>query len=204
MMIVISLAVVAVTHLSSKFHLVYNLQICLEYFFQTVPDIHLENLDPAILNDDGVKSKQNTKPQRINCKRGTIECFDPATFQKLGEVPALGEKEVRQACAKAKAAQEIWKTTSFAQRRQVLRTLQKYICAHVQEICRVSARDSGKPAVDAVLGEILTTTEKIRTIVVSGELWLRPEQRDISPMFMHKTAYLEYVPLGVIGTIAPW
>ena len=94
--------------------------------------------------------------------------------------------------------------TSFAERRRVLRTIQKYICNHVEDICRVCSRDSGKPKCDALLGEILTTCEKIRCINANGELWLRPSYRTTGPMMVHKTAYVEYMPLGVLGVIAPW
>ena len=97
-----------------------------------------------------------------------------------------------------------WKTTTYAQRRQVLRTIQKYITSNVEIICRVSARETGKPKIDAALGEVLTTCEKIRTICEYGELWLNPEYRPTGPMMMHKTAWVEYQPLGIIVAIAPW
>ncbi len=57
-------------------------------------------------------------------------------------------------CAKAANAQKSWSKTTYTQRRMVLRTIQKYIVEHQEDICRVSARDSGKPKVDALLGEL--------------------------------------------------
>jgi acyl-CoA reductase-like NAD-dependent aldehyde dehydrogenase len=116
----------------------------------------------------------------------------------------MSSSDVTEILHKAKEAQEEWRKTTFAQRRMVLRTIQKYVVAHVEDICRVSSRESGKPKVDAVMGEILTTCEKIRTICEYGELWLRPDYRPTGPMMMHKSAWVEYVPLGVIVAIAPW
>jgi len=183
----------------------YNLQLVYEYTFISVPDIVLEDLPASVTADDGVKTEpESKKPKRIDSVKGQIQCYDPSTQQYLGQVKAMSAADVHELCVKAAAAQKEWKQTSFAQRRLVLRTLQKYICANIENICRVSARDSGKPAVDACLGEVLTTCEKIRTICANGELWLQPDYRVTGPMFLHKTAAVEYVPLGIVAPIAPW
>lgn len=50
----------------------------------------------------------------------------------------------------------------------------------------------------------MTTCEKIRCINANGEEWLQKSYRPVGPMMMHKTAYVEYVPYGVLGVIAPW
>lgn len=42
---------------------------------------------------------------------------------------------------------------------------------------RVSSRDTGKTMVDASLGEIMTTCEKITWLLSEGERWLKPEYR---------------------------
>lgn len=49
---------------------------------------------------------------------------------------------------------------------------------------RVSSRDTGKTMVDASLGEIMTTCEKITWLLSEGEKWLKPEYRYFSfPIF---------------------
>lgn len=208
--LLLALATVCVAaHLESIFRFRYMFQVFVwEALFNSVPDIVLDDLPTSVTQDDGVKSSApaDKKPQPIVDRRkpNVIQCYDPSTQQWLGEVTAMTEKEVNEVCRKSAEAQKEWSNTTFAERRTVLRTIQKYMVRHVDEICRVSARDSGKPVVDAALGEVLTTAEKIRTIVASGELWLEPDRRAVGPMFLHKRAQVEYVPLGVIGTIAPW
>jgi acyl-CoA reductase-like NAD-dependent aldehyde dehydrogenase len=156
-------------------------------------------------DDDGVPSKPSTKVDlRDPSRPGFIQCFDPSTKQRLGEVTAMTALEVHALCVKAARAQKSWAKTTFSERRKVLRTIQRYIVHHVEDICRVCARDSGKPKVDALLGEVMTTCEKIRCTNANGELWLRKSYRPTGPVMMHKTAYVEYVPLGVLGVIAPW
>jgi len=65
-------------------------------------------------------------------------------------------------------------------------------------------KDSGKTQVDALLEEILTTCEKIRTLLHHDKTWLEDSRREVNPMMMRKFAYVRYVPLGVLGIISPW
>lgn len=116
----------------------------------------------------------------------------------------MNANDVNKACQAAKKAQLSWSQTTYPQRRMVLRTIQKYILTHQEDICRVCTRDTGKPKVDALLGEIMVTCEKIRCINFNGEEWLSKSYRPVGPMMVHKNAYVEYVPYGVLGVIAPW
>ena len=50
-------------------------------------------------------------------------------------------------------------------------------------LIRVSSRDTGKTMVDASLGEIMTTCEKITWLLSEGEKWLKPEYRYLLPSF---------------------
>lgn len=182
----------------------HSVRLLLEYLFVPVPKLSVM-LTVAESMDDGVDGDRNaeTGPRDPTNPR-TVSCFDPSTSQRIGEVRAMTSDEVNEVCAKAAKAQKTWARTTFCERRRVLRTLQRYIVDHVEDICRVCARDSGKPKVDALLGEVMTTCEKIRCVNANGELWLRKSYRPTGPMMMHKTAYVEYVPFGVLGVIAPW
>jgi acyl-CoA reductase-like NAD-dependent aldehyde dehydrogenase len=188
-------------------HIGYNLQLWYEYLFIPVPMIELSDLPRSVTEDvEDAPNSTNASSSLQDPKRpGMIQCYNPSTGQRLGEVTAMTALDVDRMCCAAAAAQKQWRTTTFAQRRAVLRTLQRYITTHADTICRVSARDSGKPIVDAYLGEILTTTEKIRTLIAEGELWLRPDyDRSTGPVMMYKVPRVEYEPLGVIAPIAPW
>lgn len=133
----------------------------------------------------------------------TIECQNPATLEKLGEVPSLSPSDVADRLARARQAQVAWGQTSFAERRRVLRMLLDYIIEHQTEICRLCSVDSGKTMADAAMGEIFPVCEKIRYLIDHGEADLRPDKRP-SGLLMHKAARVEYQPLGVVGVICPW
>lgn len=136
-------------------------------------------------------------------RRSHIRCEDPGTRELLGEIPVDGPSEVEAAVARARAAQREWRSTSFEQRREVLRRLMAYTVDHKDDICRTIQRDSGKTRENALLGEIWTTCEKFRWMISKGERHLRPE-RVSSGLLLHKKARLEYHPLGVVAAITPW
>ena len=98
----------------------------------------------------------------------------------------------------------MWAKSSFAQRRKLLRIIQRFILENQAAICAVSARDSGKPMVDAAFGEVMVTLEKIQWLCAEGERWLAPERRSAGTMMFYKRCRVEYHPVGVMGAIVPW
>ncbi len=156
-------------------------------------------------SDDGIKGPPiHDMTLSIPQEKGYLQCYDPATKQHIGRVVVMTADDVNRVVEKAKVAQKAWSSTSFKERRRVLECMQKYILRHMDDICRVCARDSGKPKLDAMLGEVLTTCEKIRCVSSLGEGWLKRQVRPNGPLMVHKQSYVEYHPLGVLGVIAPW
>ena len=139
----------------------------------------------------------------IAISRTTIECTDPATSERLGEVPVTSPDEVRNAVGRAREAAQKWRNSSFAQRRRVLDHLLTHLLDHADELVDTVVRDSGKTRENALMGEIWPVAEKVRWTIGNGEAALRPE-RVSSGLFPHKKARIEFHPLGVIGIIAPW
>jgi acyl-CoA reductase-like NAD-dependent aldehyde dehydrogenase len=132
-----------------------------------------------------------------------LECRNPATLERLGEVTVHDRAQVVAAVERARRAQPAWGRASYAERRRVMAALLEYTTSHQDEICRAAVRDSGKTMLDAVMGEIFPVCEKLRYTIAEGERDLAPETR-APGILMHKTARVEYHPLGVIGVIAPW
>lgn len=169
------------------------------------PNVPSIDVDTSDVLDDG-KTKENSFiyiPSRGRTPE-KVQCYEPATMKYLGFCPALRPDEVREHVAQARKAQKIWARSSFKQRRQFLRILLKYIIEHQELICEISSRDTGKTMVDASLGEIMTTCEKITWLLSEGERWLKPEYRSTGRSMLHKTAKVEFHPLGVIGAIVSW
>lgn len=86
----------------------------------------------------------------------------------------------------------------------MLRSLMQHVMDNAGEICRIAALDSGKTLVDAHLGEILVTVEKIQWTLLHGEKALRPSPRPTSFLMAHKRNTVHYEPLGVVAALVSW
>lgn len=135
--------------------------------------------------------------------RATIPCTDPATGERLGEVPSLTPAEVEERIARARKAQAEWARTPFVERRKVLARMLELLLEQADSLCEEICRDAGKTLHNAMLGEIWPIAEKLRWTIKQGEKHLRRELVS-SGLLAHKRAVVEYSPLGVIGVITPW
>ncbi|GAV70861.1 Aldedh domain-containing protein [Cephalotus follicularis] len=183
--------------------------ICRFLLMLIPPNVPSIEVDASDVLDDGNQTQENSfiyipprgKTQQSEIK---VQCYEPATMKYLGYFPALSAVEVKERVVQARKAQKTWAKSSFKQRRQFLRILLKYIIEHQELICEISSRDTGKTMVDASLGEIMTTCEKITWLLSEGERWLRPEYRSSGRSMLHKKSKVEFHPLGVIGAIVSW
>ncbi|KAL6806518.1 ALDH-like protein [Trichoderma sp. SZMC 28013] len=133
-----------------------------------------------------------------------IQCYAPATGQFLGHVNPTTADGIDRAVASAAEAQRVWATTTFEQRKAVLRSLMKYVMDNAEQICRIAGLDSGKTMVDAQLGEILVTVEKIQWTLKHGERALRPSPRPTNLLMSYKRNTVHYEPLGVVAALVSW
>jgi acyl-CoA reductase-like NAD-dependent aldehyde dehydrogenase len=86
----------------------------------------------------------------------------------------------------------------------VLRTLLQHVLDNQEQICRVSCLDSGKTMVDAQVGEILVTAEKLMWTLKHGEKALQPELRPTNLLMAYKRNEVRYEPLGVVAALVSW
>ncbi|KAL6721856.1 Meiotic Sister-Chromatid recombination aldehyde dehydrogenase [Lecanora helva] len=133
-----------------------------------------------------------------------IQCYCPANGRLLGVVNPATPAKIDRAIARAKDAQKAWANTTFKQRRRVLQTLLKHILDHQDEIATAACLDSGKTKVDASLGEILVTVEKLKWTIQHGEKALKPERRPTNFLMMYKSNEVRWEPLGVVATCVSW
>jgi len=68
----------------------------------------------------------------------------------------------------------------------------------------VACLDSGKTMVDAQLGEVLVTAEKLRWTIKHGEKALRPSRRPTNLLMAYKRNTVYYEPLGVVAALVSW
>lgn len=155
---------------------------------------------PKLPDENVILSKPNIKSPGSTA----IQCYAPATGQFLGYVNPSTPAGLDRAIAQASEAQKKWAQTTFAERRSVLRTLLQYVLDNAEQICRVSSLDSGKTMLDAQLGEILVTTEKLQWTLKHGEKALRPSRRPTNLLMSYKRNTVYYEPLGVVAALVSW
>ena len=66
----------------------------------------------------------------------TIPCYDPATMQSLGIVPAMTPGQVVDAISRCRAAARVWALSPFSQRRALMRVLLKHVVDNQETLCR--------------------------------------------------------------------
>lgn len=133
-----------------------------------------------------------------------IQCYAPATGQFLRLVNPSTPAGLDRSIAEAARAQKTWARTTFRERRAVLRSMLRHVLDHQEDICRVSSLDSGKTMLDAQLGEILVTAEKLQWTLTHGEAALRPSRRPTNLLMSYKRNEVRYEPLGVVAALVSW
>lgn len=105
---------------------------------------------------------------------------------------------------RARAAFTDWGRVPSDERVRVLRRLRLVIVERLEEIAEAIAAATGKPAVEAMVTELLPVLDTIAYLEKHGPRILR-RRRMPTPVFMFgKTSYVEYRPRGVVLVISPW
>ncbi|CCK68915.1 meiotic recombination directing protein KNAG_0B04810 [Huiozyma naganishii CBS 8797] len=150
-----------------------------------------------------LSSTEVVDPQNPNM----IQCYCPATGQFLGSFPSKTREDIDLIMKQAQSAHDEFRHSSFERRLRVLVSLREYVLNNQDLIARVACRDSGKTMLDASMGEILVTLEKLAWVIKHGRKILQPSKRKGPTnlfMKMYKGAEVRYEPLGVISAIVSW
>ena len=155
-------------------------------------------------SDDHLEGYPKFDQKKLEGETKIVHLWDPSTMDYLGSRPAMDAVEVNKIVASARVAQQEWKKSSFDKRRLLMRTMCRFFTENQETCARVAVRESGKTLLDALIGEILVTCEKLTWLANSGEQYLQREYRDTGRMMVMKRVYVDWTPLGVIGAIVPW
>ncbi|MDP9117033.1 MAG: aldehyde dehydrogenase family protein [Actinomycetota bacterium] len=133
----------------------------------------------------------------------TFDLTNPANGEVVGTYPVHTAEQVQAIVAKARAAQTWWAELGFAGRKKRIARWTSYLAQHIDEICELGNRETAKPQGD-VLFELLASLEDLKWAAANAERVLK--QRKVRPglAMLNFDARVEYLPLGVVGVIAPW
>jgi acyl-CoA reductase-like NAD-dependent aldehyde dehydrogenase len=134
-----------------------------------------------------------------------IASVNPATVEVLGELDSAGPTEVRAAVARARSAQPDWNAWGIRDRVGVLRRFQQILLAHKTDIARRITQEAGKPAVEALVTEVLVVLDAARFLIDNAFAILREEKLPHGNLALKtKSGRILHEPYGVIGIISPW
>ncbi|HLH72475.1 MAG TPA: aldehyde dehydrogenase family protein, partial [Chloroflexota bacterium] len=132
-------------------------------------------------------------------KAAVMQSINPATEEVLKEYPEMTDTEVEGALAQAHAAYVKWRTTSFAERAEKLRTAANYLRAHKAELGRLITLEMGKPIVQAE-AEVEKSAWGCDYYAENAAKMLADEHIPTTG----QDSYVAYTPMGVVLAIMPW
>ncbi len=132
-----------------------------------------------------------------------LKAFNATTGEQIGELPISDEAEVKAVVARARAAQTAWGKLSLKQRGAYLYRFRDIMINRAEEIARLISQETGKPAIEGLITEVVAAADIISYYVKNAPQMLADEPVKLHLM-KHRKSYLHYTPLGVIGIISPW
>ena len=130
----------------------------------------------------------------------TIEVVNPASQEKLGTVPNVGEAEAAQAVEAAYRAFQSWQYTSVNDRYKLLKAWFDLIQQYKESLAAMLTSEQGKPLKEA-LAEVDYGAEFVSWFAEEAKRIygrLMPQYRADAMSFVTKQ------PVGVVGAITPW
>lgn len=134
-----------------------------------------------------------------------VASINPATGGQLSALDATPEEQFSEIFEKARTAQEKWRGLSFNQRRNHIQKIKRYLADHAEEAADIVSKCNGKTKVDALATEVIPCTLACDWYGKNAEKILKAQRiPNGSILFVNKTTFIEYQPVGVVGIISPW
>ncbi|UDM53093.1 NADP-dependent succinate-semialdehyde dehydrogenase [Cupriavidus sp. MP-37] len=129
-----------------------------------------------------------------------IDVTNPATGERVGQVPQLGAAETRQAIEGANRALPAWRARTAKERSALLRKWFELIMANQEDLARIMTAEQGKPIAEA-RGEIAYAASFIEWFAEEGK---RVYGDTIPAPVSNQRIVVTKEPVGVCAAITPW
>jgi acyl-CoA reductase-like NAD-dependent aldehyde dehydrogenase len=134
----------------------------------------------------------------------------PGSEERGATLPAANDIEregdaVRRTVARARAAQARWRFTPLPERISLLTRAAKTMLQRRAEVIALAREEVGKVAAEGILNEALGPLDAVSAWARVVKSATKREHVSLNPIsFPKKSAYVDLVPRGVVGVIAPW
>jgi betaine-aldehyde dehydrogenase len=131
----------------------------------------------------------------------TMEVLNPATAEKLADVPESSVEEVDAAVEAARKAFKGWAATPPGERAAALLKLADRIEENAEELADIEAKNAGKPRQAFLDDEIPFMADNLRFFAGAGRVL---EGKAAGEYMAGHTSMIRREPVGVVGQITPW
>jgi succinate-semialdehyde dehydrogenase/glutarate-semialdehyde dehydrogenase len=133
---------------------------------------------------------------------GTIEAINPATHERLGEVPITAAAELPAILDAIAEVQPLWAQLRLSDRGRYVRRTAQAVIDEFDSLCQLLAREQGRPPVELATLELLPAIDTLRWIGDNGPRLLGAE-RIPTPrsLFPRTRARVVYEPAGIVAVI---
>ncbi|MBX3187400.1 MAG: aldehyde dehydrogenase family protein [Labilithrix sp.] len=129
----------------------------------------------------------------------------PATGAALSPVEATPLDAIDAIVDKARKAQAAWAATDVHKRVKIVSAIKKRILTRAEELAKVIHEETGKPDVEALLGEVLASADVVAYWAETLADELEPFEAEIDALaYPKKAGLIHRDPRGTIGVIMPW
>ncbi len=150
--------------------------------------------DPSLLREQCYIDGRWTGGER------RIDVTNPATGERVAQVPQFGAEETRQAIEAANRALPAWRARVAKERSALLRKWFELILANQDDLARIMTAEQGKPFAEAK-GEIAYAASFIEWFAEEGK---RVYGETIPAPVSSQRIVVTKEPVGVCAAITPW
>ena len=134
-----------------------------------------------------------------------VDSVNPATGEVCSRFPATPAELLTQIMLRARRAQTDWAARPVRERCRLLQHFGERLYARRDEAAALVTREAGKPRVEALFADVLTSLDTAFYYSQQALRMLRPEAvPHHNPALKAKRGRLWREPIGVIALISPW
>jgi len=130
----------------------------------------------------------------------TMDVINPATGERIAEVPRGSEADVERAVEAARIALPGWLETTPGERAEALLKLAEVIMDNEEEFVRLESQNTGKP-LSVAREETPVCADNLRFFAGAARLL---EGKSAGEYMKGYTSMIRREPIGVVGGITPW
>src|ERR1700741_3122227 len=148
----------------------------------------------AELADPGTTERDST------VANDRLASFNPATGERLGDVPVAGPAEIEAAVRAAREAQPAWAALAGAERAPILRRAAEILRSRNDALAALETRDTGKPIQETRVVDVISGAECVEYFAALAQS-AAGEHIALAPAAF---GYTRREPIGITAGIGAW